>query len=218
VTQLRPISAETPDPPDLLVFGKLVDSPAGVLLRCWRVGAGEQESFVSTSLQVIALVLPTVAVILATVFLWLAARRRQTQVGSQPAPDPTPADPTTLDSLLSSMSQRLAATEGRLGAMAAELQQVAILNSRVAAIETNMPGMQEAYEKYSDSINRADKRATERARVETKTQGFQTAGEAAADLAGAAGAGGIPALTQPVAPKPTNKRAGLLGSGGRNRR
>jgi len=172
---------------------------------------------VSTSLQVIALVLPTVAVILATVFLWVAAGRRQSRVRSEPAPDATPADPTTLDSLLSSMSQRLAATEGRLGAMAAELQQVAILNSRVAAIETNMPGMQEAYEKYSDSINRADKRATERARVDTKSQGFQTAGEAAA-LIGAAGNGGEPALTQPAAPQPTNKRPGLLGSGGRNRR
>jgi len=174
---------------------------------------------VSTSVQLIALVLPTVAVILATVFLWLAARRRQTQVGSPPAAEATPADPTTLDSLLSSMSQRLAATEGRLGAMAAELQQVAILNSRVAAIETNMPGMQEAYEKYSDSINRADKRATERARVETKSQGFQTAGEAASDLLGVAGTGGDPASTQPAAPQPTNnRRAGLLGSGGRNRR
>lgn len=171
----------------------------------------------STSVQVIALVLPTVAVILATVFLWAAARRRQTQVVSPPVPDAAPADPTTLDSLLSSMSQRLAATEGRLGAMAAELQQVAILNSRVAAIETNMPGMQEAYEKYSDSINRADKRATERSRVENKTQGFQTAGEAAASLAGVAGTGGEPASTQPVTPT-NNKRPGLLGSGGRNRR
>lgn len=190
---------------------------AELLLGCWRVGAGASEANVSTSVQVIALVLPTVAVILATVFLWLAARRRQTQVGTEPAPHATPADPTTLDSLLSSMSQRLAATEGRLGAMAAELQQVAILNSRVAAIETNMPGMQEAYEKYSDSINRADKRATERARVETKSQGFQTAGEAAS-LLGAVGNGGEPALTQPAAPPTNNKRAGLLGSGGRNRR
>jgi len=173
---------------------------------------------VSTSVQMLALVLPTVAVILATVFLWAAARRRQSQFRSEPVVETTPADPTTLDSLLSSMSQRLAATEGRLGAMAAELQSVAILNQRIAAIETNMPGMQEAYEKYSDSINRADKRATERARVETKSQGFQTAGEAAG-LLGAAGAGGEPALTQPAASQPTNnKRPGLLGSGGRNRR
>jgi len=188
-----------------------------VLLGYWRVGAGASESHVSTFHLVLALVLPTVAVILATVFLWLAAGRRQSRVVSEPAHEAVPADPTTLDSLLSSMSQRLAATEGRLGAMAAELQQVAILNSRVAAIETNMPGMQEAYEKYADSINRADKRATERTRVENKSQGFQTAGEAAADLSGAAGAGGNPALTQPAAPT-NNKRPGLLGSGGRNRR
>jgi len=190
-------------------------SSADVLLGYWRVGAGASESHVSTFQIVLATVLPTVAVILATVFLWLAARRRQTGVVA-PLPPTTPADPTTLDSLMQSMSQRLAAAEGRMGVIAAELQAVAILNQRVSAIEANMPNLQEAMEKYSDSVNRADKRATERARVETKTQGFQTAGEAAG-LLGAAGAGGEPALTQPVAPT-NNRRAGLLGSGGRNRR
>jgi len=173
---------------------------------------------VSTSLQVIALVLPTVAVILATVFLYLAARRRQLHVDGPPAAHAALSDTTALDAVLSSMSQRLAATEGRLGQVAAELQAVSILNSRVAAIESNMPGMQEAYEKYSDSVNRADKRATERQRVELQSaeKSFQTAGDAAAALMGADGAGGTPTLTQPSAP--TERMAGLVGSGGRGRR
>jgi len=173
---------------------------------------------VSTSVQVIALVLPTVAVILATVFLWLSAARRQSRVVSPPAPQAAPLDPHGLDSLLQSMSGRVAAVEGRLGAVAAELQGVAVLQSRMAAIEASMPSMQEAYEKYGDQVARADKRATERDRVERKTQAsFQSAGEAA-DLLGGTGNGGEPALTHPVPPQ--NGAAGVpgvVGSGGRGR-
>ncbi len=169
----------------------------------------------SIPIQVLALVLPTVAVILATVFLWMSARRRQTRVVSPPAPQPTLSDPTGLDALLTSMSGRVAAVEGRLGAVAAELQGVAILQQRLAAIEASMPSMQEAYEKYGDQVARADKRATERDRVEKKTAGFQTAGEAAA-LMGAAGNGGEPALTQPAAPT-NGGRPGVRGSGGRGK-
>ena len=115
------------------------------------------------------------------------------------------------------MSARVAALEGRLGTVAAELQGVAILQQRLAAVEAAMPSMQEAYEKYADSTARADKRATERARVEAKSQkGFQTAGEAVADLIGGAGAGGNPAPSQ-LAPPKNNNRAGVVGSGGRGR-
>jgi len=173
---------------------------------------------VSTSLQVLALVLPTVAVILATVFLWLRARPRQSRLVGPPAPQATLTDPTGLDSLLQSMSGRVAAVEGRLGSVAAELTQVALLQTRVAAIEAAMPSLQEAYEKYGDQVARADKRATERDRVERKTADkFQTAGEAA-DLIGGAGAGGIPAPTQ-LAPPTTNNggRPGVVGSGGRGK-
>jgi len=144
---------------------------------------------VSTSLQVLALVLPTVAVILATVFLSIAAARRQSRVVSPPAPQPTLSDPTGLDALLTSMSGRVAAVEGRLGAVAAELQGVAILQQRLAAIEASMPSLQEAYEKYGDQVARADKRATERDRVEKKSAGFQTAGEAAALIGTGGGRG-----------------------------
>jgi len=173
---------------------------------------------VSTSLQVITLVLPTVAVIMATVFLWLVVRRRQSRVVAPPAPTAPPLDPHGLDSLLQSMSGRVAAVEGRLGAVAAELQGVAILQQRLAAVEASMPSIQEAYEKYGDQVARADKRMTERARVEQKTaQSFQTAGEAA-DLIGAAGNGGEPALTHPAAPQ-NGKQSypGVVGSGGRGK-
>ncbi len=192
-----------------------MDRLPGCCYRAGCVGGGNSEIPLPTYLQVIALVLPTVAVILATVFLWTSARRRQTRVVAPPAPPATPTDPTSLDSLLQSMSARVAAVEGRLGAVAAELQGVAILQQRLAAVEASMPSMQEAYEKYGDQVARADKRATERDRVERKTSAsFQTAGEAA-DLIAGAGAGGNPAPTQ-LAPA-QNNRAGVVGSGGRSR-
>jgi len=197
---------------------KWLVSAADVLLGYWRVGAGASGANVSTSVQVIALVLPTVAVIVATVFLSIAAARRQSRVVVPPAPTPAPSDPNTLDSVLLSMSGRVAAVEGRLGALAAELTGVTILQQRVAAMEASMPSMQEAYEKYGDQVARADKRATERDRVERKTEaGFQSAGEAAA-LIGAAGNGGEPALTHPAAPQNgTPGVPGVVGSGGRGR-
>jgi len=179
---------------------------------------GEIWSLSLTNLQIIMLVLPTVAVILAAVFLWTVARRQQTRVESDPLPQAAPLDPHGLDSLLQSMSGRVAAVEGRLGAVAAELQGVAILQQRLAAVEASMPSVQEAYEKYGDQVARADKRATERHRVEEKTaSSFQTAGDAAA-LIGAGGNGGEPALTQP--PASQNARSGfsgVVGSGGRGK-
>jgi len=169
-----------------------------------------------STFQIVQLTIVTVTcLVLVAVFLWYVAGRRQTRVTAPPAPPPPPSDPTSLDSLLQSMSARVAATEGRLGAIAAELQGVAILQQRLAALEAAMPSMQEAYEKYGDQVARADKRATERDRVEKKTSAnFQTAGEAA-DLIAGAGAGGNPAPTQ-LAPA-QNNRAGVVGSGGRGR-
>jgi len=166
--------------------------------------------------QIVELAIVTAcSLFLLAFFLWRHAERQQTQVVGPPAPPPIPTDPNGLDSLLQSMSARVAALEGRLGTVAAELQGVAILQQRLAAVEASMPSMQEAYEKYADSTARADKRATERARVEQKTQhSFQTAGEAA-ELIGGAGAGGNPAPTQ-TAPS-QNNRAGVVGSGGRSR-
>jgi len=173
---------------------------------------------VSATLQVIALVVPSLVIVLTGLFLWAAARRRQTQVVGPPAPTAALTDPTGLDSLLQSMSARVAAVEGRLGSVAAELQGVAILQQRLAAMEASMPSLQEAYEKYGDQVARADKRVTERARMERKTEAnFQTAGDAAAVLSGAGGAGGeTPALTQPPVPQ-NGGRAGVVGSGGRGR-
>jgi len=171
---------------------------------------------VSATLQVVALVLPSLIIVVIGLFLWAAARRRQTQVTGLPAPQPALTDPTGLDSLLQSMSGRVAAVEGRLGAVAAELQGVAILQQRLAAVEASMPSLQEAYEKYGDQVARAEKRTTERER-RNKADGFQTAGDAAAVLLGAGGAGGeTPALTQPPVPQ-NGGRAGVVGSGGRTR-
>jgi len=170
----------------------------------------------SDSVAIALAIFPVVLAVLFAIIYIRAVRRWQSLVTAPPAPEPTAVDPTGLDSLLQSMSARVAATEGRLGAIAAELQGVAILQQRLAALEAAMPSMQEAYEKYGDQVARADKRATERDRVEKKSAGFQTAGEAA-DLIGGAGAGGNPAPTQ-LAPPPNNARSGVLGSGGRGKK
>ncbi len=154
---------------------------------------------------------------LVAVFLWSVARRRQTEVTSPPAPIGSTPEPVNLDSLIQTFSQRLASVEGRVGSLAAGLEGLSVLQQRVAGIETHMPALQEAYEKYADQVYRADKRDTERTRVERKKESNQTAGEAAAVLSGAAGGGGnLP--TQPAAPQnESTKRAGVLGQGGRHR-
>jgi len=173
---------------------------------------------VSATLQVVALVLPSLILVVIGLFLWTSARRRQTQVIGPPAPTAVLTDPTGLDSLLQSMSARVAAVEGRLGSVAAELQGVAILQQRLAAVEAAMPSLQEAYEKYGDQVARADKRTTERERRNKADDAkFQTAGEAAGALLGAGGAGGeTPALTQPPVPQ-NGGRPGVMGRGGRGR-
>ena len=175
----------------------------------------------STSIQIAVAVVPAVIMVVMMVFLWRVARRQQTQVTGPPAPPAAVLDPLGTDSLIQSISQRLAATEGRLGSVAAQLEGVAILQQRVASLEVNMPAVQEAFSTYADQVARADKRDTERQRRTDKdAEKFQTAGDAAAGLLGAAGAGGNPTLTQPAAPQPPNgrRRTGLVGSGGRNRK
>lgn len=159
--------------------------------------------------------IPTAAIIVAAVFLWTAARRRQSQVTSHLQPvERAPVDRTIEDTAIQSLSSRLAVIEGRIGSIAATLEGVHVLQQRVAGIETAMPAVQEAYEKYADQISRADKRDTERLRRTEKMQG-QTAGEAAAALSGVAEAGG-PLPTQSATPQ-NEKIPGVLG-GGRTRR
>jgi len=166
--------------------------------------------------EIVALValVACLGVILALV-LTRSPRRQQTQDISPPVPPTPPLDTAIQDTAIQSLSSRLAAIEGRIGAIAATLDGFHVLQQRVAAIETNMPALQEAYEKYADSINRADKRDTERLRRHEKMQG-QTAGEAAAALSSE-----TEAPTTPLGPvSPINsdgKRIGILGHGGRGR-
>ena len=124
------------------------------------------------------------------------------------------------DALISSLSQRLAATEGRLGTMAAQLEGIPQLQTRVASMETLMPSVQSAMEKYADVIHKAERRDTERHRREDTAANKEqpTAGEAAAALTAGSGAGGeTPPLTQP-GPANNKPMPWLRGSGGRGRR
>jgi len=174
---------------------------------------------VTATLQVIALVVPSLVIIVTGLFLWAAARRRQTQVGGPPGPELTPPAPADLAPLIQSFSTRLAAAEGQLVQLVAGLQAVASLQSRVASLEVLMPSVQEAFEKYADQTARADKRNTERVRREDKTEErFQTAGDAAAGLLDVAGGGGNePLPAQPAASQNSKSRAGVLGQGGRGK-
>lgn len=168
-----------------------------------------------TTVQLIIFTSSLAAVgILTAVFLYLGIRRQQSRHIDTPAPvAPSTVDTIVTDSAIQAMSARLAGVEGQIATMAASLQGVAVLQQRVASIETNMPAVQEAYEKYADQIGRADKRDTERQRRYDKTSG-QSAGEAAAALTGAAGAaGGTPSPTQPAAPTNSMPRPGILGGG-----
>jgi len=127
-------------------------------------------------------------------------QRQQTGVkGPQDPPETVPVPPPPMGPLIEAFSQRLAASEGRVNAMAAQLEGLHVLQQRVSAIEANMPAVQEAYEKYADQVSRADKRNTERQRRSDKTSG-PTAGEAAAAMT----TGEPPAPTTPLGPFPTN--------------
>jgi len=174
---------------------------------------------VSATMQLIALVVPSVLVIVSALFLWSVARRRQTQVGGPPGPDPTAPAPTDIAPLIQTLSARLAAVEGQLVQQTAGLQAIATLQSRVAALEVLMPSVQEAFEKYADQTARADKRNTERLRRSEKEESkFQTAGDAAAGLLDVAGGGGNePLPAQPAASQNNGKRVGVVGSGGRGK-
>lgn len=185
------------------------------MLGCPACRRGDGVAELST-VQLVILIASLAAVgILTAAFLYLAIRRQQSQNIVAPAPAaPVQVDTIVQDTAIQAMSARLASVEGRIGSIAATMEGVAVLTQRVAAIETNMPAVQEAYEKYADQIGRADKRDTERQRRWNKSAGDQSAGDAAAALTGAAGAaGGTPSPTQPAAPPNSQARPGILGGG-----
>jgi len=174
---------------------------------------------VSATMQLIALVVPSVLIVVSALFLWTVARRRQSQVVVAPGAAADPPAPTDIAPLIQTLSARLAAVEGQLVQQTAGLQAIATLQSRVAALEVLMPSVQEAFEKYADQTARADKRNTERLRrSEQEEEKFQTAGDAAAGLLDVAGGGGNePLPAQPAASQNSAARAGVIGSGGRGK-
>lgn len=162
-------------------------------------------------------IITAIALIVMAYFLTSPARHRQSQV-NDPVQQPAvpPVDVTIHDTAIQSLSARLAAIEGRIGTLSATLEGLPILQSQVAAMQTNMPSLQSAYEQYADQIARADKRDTERDRRSQKTQA-QTAGEAAAALTGVVGPGEETfEATHPATPQ-LSGRSGVIGQGGRGR-
>lgn len=127
-----------------------------------------------------------VAVVCAAAGLYgvLSARgvikRLQTQIAADSRPEPAPTVSDDRSATIGALSERISALEGQVPNLRAGIDGFAALAQRVTAVEAHMPGLQDAYETYADSLNRKDKRDTERERRAGKT-----AGETAAELVGA---------------------------------
>ncbi len=182
------------------------------MLRSWRRPLGLPERRLSLLEIILITCIPVAMIVMTAFFFWIWPRRQQSRHIDTPPPfRPDLVDTVVQDTAIQAMSARLASVEGRIGTIAATMEGMAVLQQRVAAMETNMPALQDAYEKYADQISRADKRNTERQRRSEKSQG-QSAGEAAAALTGVAADGVTPPSIQ--AATSTNQlqsRAGILG-------
>lgn len=159
--------------------------------------------------------------VMVSLLVFRSTPRQQTQVNDHQVAEErnsaVQAHREGLNQLIETFSARLAAAEGRLTAITAQLGGISALTLRLDGLESHMPSVQEAYEKYADQIGRADKRMTERQRRKEKTDP-QTAGEAAAQLASVAGVeAGFPSAsaTAPAAGNHSTKRPGVLGGAGR---
>lgn len=165
--------------------------------------------------------IPCVALVGLALFLRYVPRRQQSQVARpQEQIETARLDTAIADTAIQALSSRLAGVEGRIGGLVAILEAIPVLQSRLAAMETHMPALQEAYEKYADQIGRADKRMTERARKNARDQQGDegiSAGDAAAALTGVAVAGAPLQMTPTVTPNNNQTRPGVLGGGGRSR-
>jgi len=191
-----------------------------VVLGSWTSRCGGR----ADALEIWAYFVIAIPSVLLIFFLFTSRSRPQQQPQVtvekvEPAPE-SPAVTEIRESAIAILSGRVAALEGTLTQISASLGLVAVLEQRIASIEVNLPSMQEALTKYYDVIDRADKRSTERVRKQGVMQERErTAGETASDMLDGVGAtGGNPAATQPAPSQNDNgRRAGVVGSGGRNR-
>jgi len=182
----------------------------------------------ATTTLAIGIVVVVLCVMLV-VFLLTVARRQQTQlidrldrIGGQS--DGTVGIPEgagsgaasaiagTSEAVVLALSQRIAAVEGQLPGLADGLRGFVQLGNRLSLLESQMPSVQEALEKYTDAVQRSDKRVTERGRRSDKTRERQTAADAVSEMMPE-----IPAPVDPNANPGPNKRAGVLGQGARGR-
>jgi len=138
-------------------------------------------------------------------------------VGSLPeATLSAPPEPVfSSEGAIRAISERLAALEGMLPALRAQIESYTALAQRLAALEVNIPNIADAYERFTDSTERQIKRDSERDRHQKKREALN-AGDAAQALLGLSGQGPAVAGTVPAAAGNT-KRRGLVGGGGRGR-
>jgi len=118
---------------------------------------------------------------------------------------PPPPEPViTQDDTIRAFSQRLAAIEGTMPNLRQQIDSFQSIASRVSALETEIPGLADAWERFSDSMDRKDKRDNERGRRKEKKE-VQLAGDAAQEFLGPLGSGtGVPAVTPAGAPPLNN--------------
>lgn len=135
----------------------------------------------------------------------------------QPQPDPPETEPLiSPDVTIRALSERLAALEGMVPALRGQIESYSALAQRLAALEAYVPNIADAYERFTDSSDRQQKRDKERERYSNKRE-RETAGEAAQALLGLPGQG--PAVPGSAPGAAGNTRpAGIVGGGGRGRR
>jgi len=132
---------------------------------------------------------------------------------------PAPPEPViTDDATIRNFSSRLAAVEGALPNLKSAIESFESLARRITALETEIPGLADAWERFSDSMDRKDKRDGERDRRGRKKE-VQLAGDAAQEFLGPLGSGtGAPGVTPPGVPLSTNGPTRNIVGKGRTKR
>lgn len=157
-----------------------------------------------------------VGCVVAAGFVWVAntVRALRSASSSHNLTIPQGDAPSDVDiSSLRMLSQRLAVLEGSVQPMQQVLDGYAALATRVAGIESALPAVIDAYDKFSQTTLNAEKRRDTRDR-NSKKKGDDEDGVSVEQAAAQMGMAGNPEPA-PVETASNGKRAGVLGRGGK---
>lgn len=151
--------------------------------------------------------------ILVVAGLRFIGRKLTGSLGAEKQPIPAAPPPTLVDpQVIRVLSERLSVLEGRVPAMQATNDGYAALAIRVAEMEARLPTISDAYDKYSQMVLNADKRAADRdKRGRSRALSVE---EAAAQM----GLAGDPKAAVDEKKNASASLPGVMGSGGNVRR